>query len=66
MRVLANRESLLLASDGVRVPDGENFASTGMAKDVQAIAASVMEFFDLWRLRSQLANGGVGQHGAQL
>lgn len=60
MRVLANRESLLLVSDGVRVPDGENFASTGMAKDVQAIAASVMEFLDLWRLRSQLANGGVG------
>lgn len=66
MRVLANREGLLLARDGVRVPDGENFASTGMAKNVQAIAAAVMEFLGLRRLGPQLANGGVGQHDAQL
>ncbi len=66
MRVLANRESLLFASDGMCVPDREDFPSTGVTENVQAVAAAIMEFLSLGWIGPQLANGSVGQHGAQL
>ena len=66
MRVLANREGLLFASDRVRVPDSEDFAATGVAEDEQAVTPTVMELLDLGGLRPQLADGGVSKHDAQL
>lgn len=66
MRVLANGQGLLFACDGVCVPDSEDFAATGMAKNVQAVAPAVMEFFGLGRLGPHLSNSSVGQHGTKL
>lgn len=62
MRVLANRESLLFASDWMCVPDREDFPSTGVTENMQAVAAAIMEFLSLGWIGPQLANGSVGQH----